>query len=139
MRLKYSLLFLLIGFSIAFGQNIDEKFVIGKWKVKKAVVIKNQDKPETIELLDGFQKGTYIFNANHSFEFSTTSKSKMMEQLANIFRKNEWYFDSKKKHIRVGHNDDNYSNIIFHIKPENKKIIFIIEDTHIEMVMKKVK
>lgn len=139
MKVNYLILIFFFGITSVFSQTIDEKFIIGKWKVKKAVAVKNQDKPETIELLDGFQKGTYVFNTNHSFEFSTTSKSKMIEQLANIFRKNEWYFDAKKKHLRVGHNDDNYSNIIFHLKIEDKKVIFTIEDTNIEMIMKKVK
>lgn len=139
MKLKIFLFVFFIGITTAFSQTIDEKFVIGKWKVKKAIVTKNGENPEILELLDGFQKATYVFNANHTFEFSTTSKSKMIEQLGNIFKKNEWYFDAKKKQLRVGHNDDNYSNIIFHIKIEDKKIIFTIEDTFIEMVMKKVK
>jgi hypothetical protein len=139
MKSKIFLFVFFIGITSAFSQTIDEKFVVGKWKVKKAIVTKNGENSEIMELLDGFQKATYIFNANHTFEFSTASKSKMIEQLANVFKKNEWYFDSKKKHLRVGHNDDNYSNIIFHIKIEDKKIIFTIEDTFIEMVMKKVK
>ena len=139
MKLKIFLFVFFIGITTAFSQTIDEKFVIGKWKVKKAIVTKNRENPEILELLDGFQKATYAFNVNHTFEFSTTSKSKMIEQLGNIFKKNEWFFDAKKNQLRVGHNDDNYSNIIFHIKIEDKKIIFIIEDTNIEMVMKKVK
>ncbi|MCZ8091715.1 DUF5004 domain-containing protein [Flavobacterium sp.] len=139
MKSKIFLFVFFIGITSAFSQTIDEKFVVGKWKVKKAIVTKNGENPEIMELLDGFQKATYIFNASHTFEFSTASKSKMIEQLANVFKKNEWYFDAKKKHLRVGHNDDNYSNIIFHIKIEDKKIIFTIEDTFIEMVMKKVK
>jgi hypothetical protein len=139
MKLKIFLFVFFIGITTAFSQTIDEKFIVGKWKVKKAIVTKNGENPEILELLDGFQKATYVFNANHTFEFSTTSKSKMIEQLGNIFKKNEWFFDANKKQLRVGNNDDNYSNIIFHIKIEDKKIIFIIEDTHIEMVMKKVK
>jgi hypothetical protein len=139
MKTKFLLLLLFFGIFKTFSQTIDEKFIIGEWKVKKAIVTKDQDKPEIIELLDGFKKGTYVFNVDHNFEFSTTSKSKMVEQLANIFKKNEWYFDTINKHIRVGNNDDNYSNIIFHIKMENKKILFIIEDTNIEMLMMKVK
>ncbi len=139
MKLKIFLFVFFIGITTAFSQTIDENFIIGKWKVKKAIVTKNGENPEILELLDGFQKATYVFNANHTFEFSTTSKSKMIEQLGNIFKKNEWYFDANKKQLRVGHNDDNYSNIIFHIKIEDKKIIFTIEDTFIEMVMKKVK
>jgi len=139
MKLKIFLFVFFIGITTAFSQTIDEKFVIGKWKVKKAIVTKNRENPEILELLDGFQKATYAFNVNHTFEFSTTSKSKMIEQLGNIFKKNEWFFDAKKNQLRVGHNDDNYSNIIFHIKIEDKKIIFTIEDTFIEMVMKKVK
>lgn len=139
MKLKIFLFVFIIGITTAFSQTIDEKFVIGKWKVKKAIVTKNGENSEILELLDGFQKATYVFNANHTFEFSTTSKSKMIEQLGNIFKKNEWYFDANKKQLRVGNNDDNYSNIIFHIKIEDKKIIFTIEDTFIKMVMKKVK
>jgi hypothetical protein len=96
MKSKIFLFVFFIGITSAFSQTIDEKFVVGKWKVKKAIVTKNGENPEIMELLDGFQKATYIFNANHTFEFSTASKSKMIKQLANVFKKNEWYFDAKK-------------------------------------------
>ncbi|WP_295337556.1 DUF5004 domain-containing protein [Flavobacterium sp.] len=119
-------------------QNIDETTITGTWKVKKATALKDADKAETKELVSGFQKATYTFNADHSFIFDSKSNSKMMQQLVKMFQKNQWIFDKKKKQIKVGFKKEGYSNITFIVKQDGKKIIFLIEDAQIEMLMKKV-
>jgi hypothetical protein len=135
---KLFLLTFLVSAAIVQSQTIDEAFISGKWKAKKAVAIKDKDKPETKELLDGFQKATYVFNADHSFVFETNSQSKMMVQLETMFNnKNKWVFDAKKKEIKVGRKSEGYSTVAFKVRIENKKVIFLIEDAGIEMVMKK--
>jgi hypothetical protein len=132
------LLTFLVNFTISHSQTIDETFITGKWKVKKATTLKNQNKPETKELLDGFQKATYIFDADHSFSFTTNSQSKMMIQLATMFNnKNKWVFDTKNKEIKVGQKSEGYSTVAFKVRIEKKNVIFFIEDAGIEMIMKK--
>lgn len=136
------LLFLSLTFSLTtFSQStvIDEE-LIGTWTVKKASLT-NQTNSDSqiIELLDGFKKGTYSFNSDDSFVFTTKSKSKMIAQLGNILKNNKWVFDEKNQQIRVGFPSDNFSNIIFNVKKEGKNIIFIIEDTNIELIVKKSK
>lgn len=132
---------LLIVFLMTFvtvnSQTIDETFIIGKWKVKKATALKDADKAETKELVNGFQKATYTFNADHTFAFETKSSSKMMEQLEKLFKNNQWIFDKKKKQIKVGLKKEGYSNMTFIVSVKEKKIIFVIEDAQIELVMKK--
>ena len=123
---------------VTYCQNIDETTITGTWKVKKATALKDADKPETKELVSGFQKATYTFNADHSFIFDSKSNSKMMQQLEKMFQKNQWIFDKKKKQIKVGFKKEGYSNITFIVKQDGKKIIFLIEDAQIEMLMKKV-
>ena len=135
-----NLLFLFVFFAslnTTLGQNLDDAFVIGKWKVKKAAALKDADKPETKELLKGFQKATYIFNTDHSFVFETKSDTKMMTQLETMFNNKKWIIDSKKKQIKVGLKKEGYSTIIFNIRFEKETIIFLIEDTEIELQMKK--
>jgi hypothetical protein len=131
------LLLLLISSANTYAQTVVETDLIGTWKVKKATALKDADKPETKELVSGFQKASYTFNADHSFIFDTKSNSKMMQQLVKMFQKNQWIFDKKKKQIKVGFKKEGYSNITFIIKQEGKKIIFLIEDAQIEMLMKK--
>jgi len=128
---------LLISSTLTFAQTIAETDIIGVWKVKKAMALKDADKAETKELLTGFQKATYSFNADHSFSFDTKSNSKMMQQLVKMFQKNQWIFDKKKQQIKVGLKKEGYSNITFIVKQDGKKIIFLIEDAQIEMQMKK--
>ena len=128
---------LLISSTLTFAQTIAETDIIGVWKVKKAMALKDADKAETKELLTGFQKATYSFNADHSFSFDTKSNSKMMQQLVKMFQKNQWIFDKKKQQIKVGLKKEGYSNITFIVKQDGKKIIFLIEDAQIEMLMKK--
>jgi hypothetical protein len=137
MKTPFLLIVMLFSFASAQCQTIDEAFITGKWKVKKAVALKNADKPETKELVTGFQKGTYNFNADHSFTFETKSGTKMMEQLEKLFKNNQWIFDKKKKQIKVGLKKEGYSNMTFIVSVKEKKIIFVIEDAQIEMVMKK--
>ncbi len=137
MKSPFLLLALLFVFATAQSQTIDEAFVTGKWKVKKAVALKDADKPETKELVIGFQKATYNFNADHSFTFESKSSAKMLEQLEKLFQNNKWIFDKKKKQIKVGLKKEGYSNMTFLVRTEGKKIIFVIEDAQIEMVMKK--
>lgn len=132
------IILLLIGSANTYAQNVAETDLIGTWKVKKATALKDADKPETMELVSGFQKATYTFNADHSFIFDTKSNSKMMLQLVKMFQKNQWIFDKKKKQIKVGFKKEGYSNISFIVKQDGKKIIFLIEDAQIEMLMKKV-
>jgi hypothetical protein len=135
---KLLILTLLLSFALAKSQTIDEVFVTGKWKAKKAIALKDKDKPETKELLDGFQKSTFIFYADHSFSFVTNSESKMMIQLSTMFNnKNKWVIDAKKKEIKVGRKSEGYTTIIFKVREEDKKVIFLIEDAGVEMVMKK--
>lgn len=138
MKIPFLLLAFLFTFATSRGQTIDEAFITGKWKVKKATALKNADKSETKELVSGFQKATYHFNADHSFTFETKSNTKMMQQLEKLFQKNQWIFDKKKKQIKVGLKKEGYSNITFLVSAKEKKIIFLIDDAQIEMVMKKV-
>jgi len=128
---------LLISSTLTFAQTVAETDIIGVWKVKKAMALKDAEKAETKELLTGFQKATYSFNADHSFSFDTKSNSKMMQQLVKMFQKNQWIFDKKKQQIKVGLKKEGYSNITFIVKQDGKKIIFLIEDAQIEMQMKK--
>lgn len=128
---------LLINSTLTFAQTVAETDIIGVWKVKKAMALKDAEKAETKELLTGFQKATYSFNADHSFSFDTKSNSKMMQQLVKMFQKNQWIFDKKKQQIKVGFKKEGYSNITFIVKQDGKKIIFLIEDAQIEMQMKK--
>ncbi len=137
MKTPFLLLVFLFTFTTAQSQTIDEALITGKWKVKKATALKDADKPETKELVSGFQKGTYHFNADHSFTFETKSSAKMMEQLEKLFKDNKWLFDKKKKQIKVGLKKEGYSNMTFLVSVKEKKIIFVIEDAQIEMVMKK--
>ncbi|MFN3968077.1 hypothetical protein [Flavobacterium sp.] len=137
MKIPFLLLAFLFAFTTAQSQTIDEALITGKWKVKKATALKNADKPETKELVTGFQKATYHFNADHSFTFETKSNTKMMEQLEKLFQNNKWIFDKKKKQIKVGLKKEGYSNITFIVSIKDKKIIFLIDDAQIEMVMKK--
>ncbi len=137
MKTPFLLLAFLFALTTTQGQTIDEAFITGKWKVKKATALKNADKPETKELVTGFQKATYHFNADHSFTFETKSSAKMMEQLEKLFQNNKWIFDKKKKQIKVGLKKEGYSNITFIVSVKEKKIIFLIDDAQIELVMKK--
>ncbi|MFN3755188.1 DUF5004 domain-containing protein [Flavobacterium sp.] len=137
MKTPFLLLVFLFVFTTAQSQTIDEAFITGKWKVKKATALKEGDKPETKELVAGFQKATYTFNTDHSFNFETKSSAKMMEQLEKLFKNNQWIFDKKKKQIRVGLKKEGYANMTFLVSLKEKKIIFVIEDAQIEMVMKK--
>ena len=54
---------LLISSTLTFAQTVAETDIIGVWKVKKAMALKDAEKVETKELLTGFQKATYSFNA----------------------------------------------------------------------------
>jgi hypothetical protein len=137
MKTPFLLLTFLFLFATAQSQTIDEAFVTGQWKVKKASALKDADKPETKELVTGFQKATYHFNADHSFAFESKSSAKMLEQLEKLFKNNKWIFDKKKKQIKVGLKKEGYSNMTFLVRTEGKKITFVIEDAQIEMVMKK--
>ncbi|MBF6642079.1 hypothetical protein IVB69_11355 [Flavobacterium sp. J49] len=137
MKTPFLLLAFLLAMTTTQSQTIDETLITGQWKVKKAIALKDADKPETKELVAGFQKATYHFNADHSFAFETKSNSKMMQQLEKLFQKNQWIFDKKKKQIKVGLKKEGYSNITFIISVKDKKIIFLIDDAQIEMVMKK--
>lgn len=119
------------------SQTLDETFVTGKWKAKKATALKDIEKAETKELVAGFEKAVFTFNADHSFAFETNSNTKMMVQLSKLFKNNKWIFDPKKKQLKVGLKKEGYSNISFLIRTEKKKIIFLIEDAQIELVMKK--
>lgn len=96
MKMPFLLLVFLFTFATAQSQTIDEALIIGKWKVKKATALKNADKPETKELVKGFQKATYNFNADHSFTFETKSNTKMMEQLEKLFQNNKWILTKRK-------------------------------------------
>lgn len=137
MKIPFLLLVFLFSFATAQSQTIDEALIAGKWKVKKATALKDANKPETKELVTGFLKGTYNFNADHTFTFETKSSAKMMAQLEKLFKNNKWIFDKKKKQIKVGLKKEGYSNMSFLVRTEGKKIIFVIEDAQIEMVMKK--
>ncbi|MDI9256899.1 MULTISPECIES: DUF5004 domain-containing protein [Flavobacterium] len=136
MKKMFFLLALLSAYTVT-SQTFDENFVSGKWKVKKIKALKDADKPETQELVSGFQKATYIFNADHTFVFDTKSQSKMMLQLEKLFNGKNWIIDAKKKRIKVGLKKEGYSTLLFNVSFEKEKVIFTIEDTAIEMVMKK--
>ena len=138
MKTPFLLMVFLLTMTTAHCQTIDEALITGQWKVKKATALKNADKPETQELVTGFQKATYYFNADHSFTFETKSNTKMMQQLEKLFQNNQWKWDKKKKQIKVGLPKEGYSNILFVVSLKEKKIIFLIDDVQIEMVMKKV-
>ncbi len=137
MKIPFLLIALLFTFNTTYSQTIDETLITGKWKVKKATALKNADKPDTKELVTGFQKATYHFNSDHSFTFETKSNTKMMQQLEKLFQNNKWIFDKKKKQIKVGLKKEGYSNMTFIVSVREKKIIFLIEDAQIELVMKK--
>jgi Domain of unknown function (DUF5004) len=137
MKTPFLLLAFLFALTTMQSQTIDEALITGKWKVKKATALKNADKPDTKELVTGFQKATYHFNADHSFTFETKSNTKMMLQLEKLFQNNQWIFDKKKKQIKVGLKKEGYSNIMFIVSVKDKKIIFLIDDAQIELVMKK--
>jgi hypothetical protein len=137
MKTQFLLLAFLFVFVTTHSQTIDETLITGQWKVKKATALKDADKPETKELVTGFQKATYTFNADHSFTFESKSSAKMLQQLEKLFKNNQWIFDKKKKQIKVGLKKEGYSNMTFLVRTEGKKIIFVIEDAQIEMVMKK--
>ena len=137
MKTQFLLLAFLFVFVTTQSQTINEALITGKWKVKKATALKDADKPETKELVTGFQKATYSFNEDHSFTFESKSSAKMLEQLEKLFQNNQWIFDKKKKQIKVGLKKEGYSNMTFIVRTEEKKIIFVIEDAQIEMVMKK--
>jgi Domain of unknown function (DUF5004) len=137
MKTPFLLLAFLFALTTMQSQTIDEALITGKWKVKKATALKNADKPDTKELVAGFQKATYHFNADHSFTFETKSNTKMMLQLEKLFQNNQWIFDKKKKQIKVGLKKEGYSNIMFIVSVKDKKIIFLIDDAQIELIMKK--
>ena len=137
MKTPFLLLIFLLVVATAQSQTIDATFITGQWKVKKATALKDADKPETKELVSGFQKATYQFNADKSFVFESRSTAKMLIQLEKLFKNNQWIFDKKKKQIKVGFKKEGYSNMSFLVRTEGKKIIFVIEDAQIEMVMKK--
>jgi hypothetical protein len=137
MKTPFLLLAFLFALTTMQSQTIDEALITGKWKVKKATALKNADKLDTKELVTGFQKATYHFNADHSFTFETKSNTKMMLQLEKLFQNNQWIFDKKKKQIKVGLKKEGYSNIMFIVSVKDKKIIFLIDDAQIELIMKK--
>ena len=60
------LLLLLISSANTYAQTVAETDLTGTWKVKKATALKDTDKPETKELVSGFQKAIYTLNASIS-------------------------------------------------------------------------
>lgn len=138
MKKPLSLLIFLLTFATVKSQVLDDAFFTGTWKAKKATIIKNGDKPETREYIDGFQKATFIFNADHTFSFENKSDSKIMTQLAKMFNdKNRWVFDKKKMKISIGKKSDGYTVASFLVSLKKDKVIFLVEETDIELVMKK--
>ncbi len=138
MKTPSLLLAFLFVFATAQSQTIDETFITGKWKVKKATALKDADKAEFKEYVDGFNKATFTFNADYSFAFETKSPSKIMTQLEKMFNaKNKWIFEKKKIRIKIGKKGDGYSVASFLVRIEKDKIIFHVEETNIELVMKK--
>lgn len=138
--MKNSLLLLafLLAFTSMNSQMIDDAFIIGNWKAKKATIIKNGDKPETKEYVDGFRKATFSFNADHTFSFENKSDAKTMVMMAKMFNdKNKWIFDKKTMKIKIGKKGDGYSVASFLVTQKKDKIIFLVEETDIELVMKK--
>jgi len=67
MKIPFLLLTFLFVFTTAQSQTVDEAFIIGKWKVKRATALKDADKAEFKEYVDGFTKALFTFNPDHSF------------------------------------------------------------------------
>jgi len=61
-----------------------------------------------------------------------------MTQLEKMFNaQNKWVFEKKKGRIKIGKKGDGYSVAAFVVTIKKDKIIFQVEETNIELIMKK--
>ena len=131
-RLPIFILALTINF-ISFGQIKSESELIGKW-----IVVKMIDKPTEAQfkpIVDAFEKCTFNFKANNDFELTTTNETELYKMMINEVLNEEvkWRFNSSTQTIGIGN-----SIMLIKIESSNEEPVFHIEETGLNLLVKKI-
>ncbi|WP_029268631.1 DUF5004 domain-containing protein [Flavobacterium sp. KJJ] len=112
------------------SQEINQKNIIGKWKVIK--VLKKIDNPNLKDIVKGFSTATFEFKQKSDFKLTTENDSKSFSMIANMTNNSKWLLNKNNYVIHIG---ENILKII--ITEVNGKTIFHLSETELDLEVKK--
>lgn len=106
--------------------NFKKEDVIGIWKIVD--VLESFKNKNLTELIKGFEVSTFILNADHTFHFKSSDKSKGILEFIKMFGTTNWIYDSTKNMLRIGTKKDNFSVMELKFTQKEGKTFFITEE-----------
>lgn len=121
--MKYALLLLLLFSLVASAQDFEEVNIPGTWEIKKVKFSRSVASKETQSKMKTlFKDATITFNSDHTLDIVfTEGRDPEVESLYDA-KSLFWKFENNV--IQVGLPQDNYSDYVFRIRTENRKIFF---------------
>lgn len=137
MKKKLLIIVFLFITTFNFAQSITNEFITGTWKVSEVLPSEMANHDKTRDLYNGFANGTFVFNENGSFKFSTTKSSKLMAMMVEMFKNTNWKLILLKNQIKVGTPKDNYSILGIQVGSKEGKVVFILLESDIYLIVEK--
>lgn len=79
----------------------------------------------------------FEFNANSSFNLSTSQNTKLFTMIADMTNNSKWKFNKNNFVISVGSEADKYSILKIIVSEVNDKIIFHLSETELDLEVQK--
>jgi len=118
------------------SQEINQKSIIGKWKVIN--VLKKIDNPNLKDIVKSFNTALFEFKENSDFKLTTTDNSKLFSMLTNMTNNSRWKLNKNDYVINVGNQSDGYNILKIIVVEVNGKIIFHLSETELDLEVQKV-
>ncbi|MGY5354793.1 hypothetical protein [Wenyingzhuangia sp. IMCC45467] len=119
----------------SFGQDLSKDDIYGDWKVNHIVSSPNDVQFQALS--DGFKNATFSFHNNGKFNINTTFNTPMFKLFTEKSNNTNWIFIDNEQHIKIGHQNNQYSIMGIVIKQKNNKILFHLDETELIMEMSK--
>ena len=133
---KYIIIVFIILFSNSIiSQDINQKNIIGKWKVIK--VLKKIDNPNLKDIVKGFASTTFEFKENSLFKLTTADNSKLFTMITTMTNNSKWKLNQNNYVIEIGSQADGYNILKIIVAEVDGRTIFHLSESELDLEVQK--
>jgi hypothetical protein len=133
---KYLIIVFIVLFSNSItSQDINQKNIIGKWKVIK--VLKEIDNPNLRDIVKSFATATFEFKENSMFKLTTADNSKLFTMITTMTNNSKWKLNQNNYVIEIGSQADGYNILKIIVAEVDGRIIFHLSESELDLEVQK--
>jgi hypothetical protein len=129
------ILFIVLFSNSIISQDINQKNIIGKWKVIK--VLKEINNPNLKDIVKSFASATFEFKENSMFKLTTADNSKLFTMITTMTNNSKWKLNQNNYVIEIGSQSDGYNILKIIMAEVDGQTIFHLSESELDLEVQK--